>query len=970
MFWIDASGSPKNSIELGLMQIAQVNNVLYEAKQSTGSVLQWISQGPNWHMMYNSPDGHCQITGKIFPLGNGGNTLITSKNVGLKRISLILQKVLNIMGEEAAFLLLNLAAALDGMSDHNNNWAKKLASEMGGTPLALDQAGTYILSTQCDIAQADYLELYTKSKVEHLSYSESKDTSDYDRTTYGTWDISMQRLDNLAAKDAAREEALTAQSAINILRIFAFLNHANIGQESFKDAVENYMKRDVDEEAKSTLPLSKRLFDYQTLFVNKEGVWDKMKALAGIQVLISFSLVEAHHQQYWMHPLPVHTWNRNKMPKAEITNFYHKARTLLFCSVVLDYSIDNYAFCRLPVVALHVRVNALLASESELKSTYYEDEDEVFTLVFYHIGSWDEREKLEVDVINARKGKLGSDHLNSSMTNLASTYRNLGRWDETEKLLDVMNGGNQVALLIKITKLPLVKGADVNAQVGYHDNALQALISEGHDEFAGHLFDKGAVVNEQGGTCSNALQVVSLTGHAEQITRLLLDKGEAMDIQGGYYGNALQAPISEGHDEIAELLSEKGADMNAQGESCGNAISEGHAEINKLLESNHPDTLISMTDLASLYWQQGPLNGAEKLDAVMNARKANLGSDDLGTLTSMANLATTYINQGRWNEAEKLQVDIVNARKLGSDDLETLTSVANLASTYMNQGRWGEAEKLGRHLLEDGNALYGMNHPYTFAFTCKLAETLLKQKKLDEAEELAVHGLKIAREIFGPNHTDEAHFPMSILGLVYHEQGKLDEAEKLQVSIVETSKQSNMGCGVDSLVSMNNLALTYQKQGRWEDAERLQLQVIEASKSNLGPDHPNTLSKMENLLMMYWQQKKLSQSKSLVIHIMEAKMAKLGLEHPESLWAIFNVGMIYQNLGYTYHAEKVVAHALKGMKKQLGNGHADTQQMIKVRIKLLIQLMMLDMIEIFKTIYQLEALQVFICYYIFTWLFG
>ena len=117
------------------------------------------------------------------------------------------------------------------------------------------------------------------------------------------------------------------------------------------------------------------------------------------------------------------------------------------------------------------------------ESLYHEDEYDRFTFLFYHVGDWeeaeklllvqvgwrtrmfgaetpktlasinnlactymnqgkwDEAEKLFVDVMNARKAKLGSDpDTLTSMANLASTYSNQGRWDEAEKLeVDVMN---------------------------------------------------------------------------------------------------------------------------------------------------------------------------------------------------------------------------------------------------------------------------------------------------------------------------------------------------------------------------------------------------------------------------------------------------------------------------------------------------------------------------------------------------
>ena len=59
-----------------------------------------------------------------------------------------------------------------------------------------------------------------------------------------------------------------------------------------------------------------------------------------------------------------------------------------------------------------------------------------------HIFKWDEAEKLEMDVMNARETTLGSDHPSTltSIINLVSTYRNQGRWDEAKKLqINVMN---------------------------------------------------------------------------------------------------------------------------------------------------------------------------------------------------------------------------------------------------------------------------------------------------------------------------------------------------------------------------------------------------------------------------------------------------------------------------------------------------------------------------------------------------
>src|SRR4029434_11278628 len=73
----------------------------------------------------------------------------------------------------------------------------------------------------------------------------------------------------------------------------------------------------------------------------------------------------------------------------------------------------------------------------------------------------------------------------------------------------------------------------------------------------------------------------------KEIARVLLEKGADVNAQGGRYGNALHAASSRGHEEVVRMLLEKGADVNAQGGQYGNALqaasSRGHKEIARML---------------------------------------------------------------------------------------------------------------------------------------------------------------------------------------------------------------------------------------------------------------------------------------------------------------------------------------------------------------------------------------------------
>ena len=200
------------------MQVAQANNAPKEATKTPQSALKWISQRSSWLMVYDSADGHYSVVEKFLPPGNGGNILITSRNVGLKRLALDSVNVLDMEDDEAIQLLLK-SAMLDGASDHVTDMAQDVTSELGGIPLAVDQAGAYMQNCGCGLG--GYLELLKKHRHQLMSRKEFKGASDYGSSTYGSWDISIEQIQGMAAEGTG-QEVQAAQCAISLLRIFAF----------------------------------------------------------------------------------------------------------------------------------------------------------------------------------------------------------------------------------------------------------------------------------------------------------------------------------------------------------------------------------------------------------------------------------------------------------------------------------------------------------------------------------------------------------------------------------------------------------------------------------------------------------------------------------------------------------------------------------------------------------------------------
>ncbi|KAF8338409.1 hypothetical protein F5887DRAFT_1077911 [Amanita rubescens] len=51
----------------------------------------------------------------------------------------------------------------------------------------------------------------------------------------------------------------------------------------------------------------------------------------------------------------------------------------------------------------------------------------------------------------------------------------------------------------------------------------------------------------------------------------------------------------------------------------------------------------------------------------------------------------------------------------------------------------------------------------------------------------------------------------------------------------------------DTLASVGNLACTYWNQGKWDEAEKLEVEIMAARREKLGSQHPDTLTSMANL---------------------------------------------------------------------------------------------------------------------------
>ncbi|CAN9280448.1 unnamed protein product [Alternaria alternata] len=240
---------------------------------------------------------------------------------------------------------------------------------------------------------------------------------------------------------------------------------------------------------------------------------------------------------------------------------------------------------------------------------------------------------------------------------------------------------------------------------------------------------------------------------------------------------------------------------------------------------------------------------------------------------------------------------------------------------HSNRSKW-------RRLLP--HAQYALSHSLTddddedrLELASKCAMVLYSDGRYEEAEELEVQVLETRKRVLSDEHPDTLS-SMANLASTYRNQGRWKEAEELEVQVLETSKRVLSDEHPSTLTSMANLASTYRNQGRWKEAEELEVQVLETSKRVLSDEHPSTLTSMANLASTYWNQGRWKEAEELEVQVLETSKRVLSDEHPSTLTSMANLASTYRNQGRWKEAEELEVQVLETSKRVLSDEHPST----------------------------------------------
>jgi tetratricopeptide (TPR) repeat protein len=181
------------------------------------------------------------------------------------------------------------------------------------------------------------------------------------------------------------------------------------------------------------------------------------------------------------------------------------------------------------------------------------------------------------------------------------------------------------------------------------------------------------------------------------------------------------------------------------------------ADQRRVLGDDHPHTLGSRHDLAWSIAKQGRSREAERLyRQVLADQQRVMGDDHPVTLNTRLNLTEAIAAQGRHQEAEHLYCQLISdqQRPLGEDHPITLETSHGLAQVITLQGRPGQAEQLYRQVLASRQRVLGDHHPATLTTSHMLAQVTAGQGRYAEAGQLLRQVLTEREQLLGKDHPD------------------------------------------------------------------------------------------------------------------------------------------------------------------------------------------------------------------------
>ncbi len=771
---------------------------------------------------------------------------------------------------------------------------------LGGLPLALVQAGTYMARFECSFVE--YLNMFENAKrMEEMKQlmrntEEVKAIIESQRSIWTTWKISVEKL---------------SPKGYAVLRAMAMLGHGGVEEAIVMGIVKGFAAEG-SESVRGTFQevVIEELVQGSSLICRKEreregkeGYTYRMHRLVWRFIMNDIERGSALWNEVYSAALVT-------IHEAVATELEKEGKSFETLPDVFGNNHDEFVAHATALVTHHT----LPVQDAKIRNVLeVEDIHRYCGEAMGFMGKTEEEVhvwKCLVDILNHLE--VANRRGSSSVRSTDVQYSEYQGKELKSRIADVYNS----------LGIALLTNGDLNDAASKHEESLELYRAihgheKPHPDIATSLGNLGRVYKRQG-----------------KLNKALEMHEQSFEMKLAIHGHG------KPHLTIATSLDNLGRVYKALGR-LNEALEKHEQSLEMKLaihghDKPHPTIATSFDNLGRVYKALGRLDEAlEKHNQSLEMELEIHGHDKLhpDIATSLSNIGRVYEGLGKLDESLEKHVQSM-AMKLaiyGHDKPHPAiaTSLSNLGRVYARLGKLDKALEKYEQSMEMYLAIHGNNkhHPAVAMSLRNLANVYSRLDKLDKSLEKQKQSLEAYLAIHGH---DEPHlsFASSLnnLGLLYQKLGKLDEALE---NHEQSMKMYLAIYGHDTphpaiAASFNNLGNVYQRLGKLDKALEKHKQSLEMELAIHGHEKPHSAiaTSLSNLGNVYRRLGKLD--KALENHEQCLKMELMihgrGKPHPTIARSLSNLGSVYEGLGKLDKALEKHEQSLEMYLEIHGNG--------------------------------------------------
>lgn len=845
-----------------------------------GAVKNWLATNGRWLLICDNTNDLETIIQQLLPQRFTGHVLFTTQI----RITGSLAKSIEVRQlepDEGALLLLRRAKfieegdSLEEVQPEHRLAAKGISEELGGLPLALDQAGAFI--EEVPSTPEEYLHLYQKEGA-RLREERGYVSARHPESVTVAFALSFAKVEaaNQASADLLRLCALLSPEPIP--EEILVLGAAELGESLGSAAVEPMgLVRAISETSRYSLllrdPIAKTLTVHrlvQHVLRDEMNSVERQRWSQRVVQAVSKAFAEVEFSDWQI--------DERLLPHAQAC-----------ASLVREWSFEDADAARLLERAgIHLTKRArfdeaepLLRLSLDIREKILGPEHLYVAGTLNSLGSlyaeqlkYREAEPLLERSLRIREQNLHPDHPNlaRALDGLALLYLYMGRYTDAEPLF---KRALEICEKVEDKKYDIEERADVATT---YNNMALLYESQGRYEEAEPLYKR-------------ALEIHEKTVGAEHpfVATVLNNLANLYRMQGNY--------------AESEQLQKRALEIRE-----------------KIQGPEHPDVGASLLALAAIHGNQGDYQEAERLiRSSLELWEKTLGPENARVAKGLGSLATLKRELGRYTEAEPLYLRALEVAEtsLGPTHPNVADILGYLAVLYGIQGRYDEALSLFKRCLKMKEDVLGTAHPKVAAVLSSLGELYRHQGQLDEAEKLQSRALQIVEEALGPDHPAVGS-TLNNLAQVHRARGALDEALALFERSLNIREKALKNTDPDVAQSINNVADIYQAKGESGRALPLFERALRMWEAALGPEHPEVGRALNNLAATYQDQGEFDKAEPLYKRALEILENALGPEHPEVANVLTSYATLLALTSRSLYAKELFSRAQSIMMRTSG----------------------------------------------------